>query len=161
MNPTRKTGLKVACIIISGWLLGASLSASPETQDGGYDGKQLFAYYCAACHQADGSGTEGGPPPLELSPWIKGPEQHPIRIVLGGLHGPITVNDKIYDLEMPGFGAILSDPQIASILSYVRLAFGRQDDIIVSGDIAKYRPESVARGRYWTAPELLVAPQFP
>ena len=161
MNSIRKTVWPLALKIFASLLFATSLSGSPETPRVQYDGKRLFANYCAACHQTDGSGTEGGPPPLEHSPWIKGPKQHSIRIVLNGLHGPIIVLDKTYNLEMPGFGAILSDPQVASILSYTRQTFGRPGKNITPEDIAKYRPESVARDRYWTTPELLIAPELP
>ena len=161
MHSTRKTTSHFTRTSISLLLLVSRLSGSPETPPGQYDGKRLFGNYCAACHQGDGSGTEDGPPPLEYSPWIKGPKQHPIRIVLDGLHGPIIVNDKLYNLEMPGFGAILSDSQLSSILTYARQAFGRQDDEITAQEVAKYRSESADRKRYWTASELLVAPEFP
>lgn len=162
MNPRRKTARLPARSIIFPLVLLASLSGSPpETPLGQHGGKRLFANYCSACHQIDGSGTENGPPPLVHSPWIKGSKQHPIRIVLGGLHGPIIVNDKTYNLEMPGFGAILSDSQIASILTYARLSFGLRDDAITPQEVAKYRFESEDRGRYWTAIELMEALELP
>ena len=161
MKPARKAVRRLAHSIIFPLLLAASHSGSPETPIDQYDGKRLFANYCSACHQVDGSGTEDGSPPLALSPWIKGPKQHPIRIVLGGLRGPIIVNDKPYNLEMPGFDAILNDAQVSSILTFARQSFGRRDDAITPQDVAKYRLESADRKRYWTATELLDALELP
>ena len=158
MNPTRK----IAGSIIFSLLLATSHSGSPESTAIQYDGKLLFANYCSPCHQVDGSGTEDGPPPLADSPWIKGPKRHLIRIVLGGLHGPIIVKDKLYNLEMPSFGTILSDPQVASILTHARQSFvDGQDEPITAQDVAKYRSKNHGREGYWTAPELLDAPELP
>lgn len=143
-------------------LLFTTLLATPETPPVSHDGKQLFANYCSACHQSDGSGTEDGPPPLADSPWIKGPKQHLIRIVLGGLHGPIIVNQKVYDLEMPSFGDILGDSQVASILTHVRQAFAEGPlETITAQDVAKYRSGGNNRKGYWNVPELLDTPEIP
>src|SRR6476646_1566108 len=70
-------------------------------------GRTQFQSYCAACHQYDGQGM-GDAPPLAGSPWVTGPESRLIRIVLHGVRGPMEVNGKTYDQEMPGFGTILS-----------------------------------------------------
>ncbi len=158
MSPTRKTAVSIILLL----LLVTHLSGSPETPAIQDEGTLLFANYCSACHQVDGSGTEDGPPPLANSPWIKGPKRHLIRIVLDGLHGPIIVNEKLYDLEMPSFGPILSDAQIASILTYARQAFAEpHDDPITAQDVAIYRTASATREGYWTAPELRDAPELP
>jgi mono/diheme cytochrome c family protein len=83
-----------------------------------------FEVHCGPCHGADGRGTAGRAPPLAGSPWVSGSESAAIRIVLGGLEGPVSVGEKTYDLKMPGLGRILSDAEIAGILSYVRERFG-------------------------------------
>lgn len=158
MKPTPS----IAVSIIFTRLLVSPLWGSPETPPIQDDGKQLFANYCSACHQVDGSGTKDGPPPLADSPWIKGPKHHIIRIVLDGLHGPIIVNQKLYNLEMPSFGAILSNSQVASILTHARQTFvDGQNEPITAQDVAKYRSKSPGREGYWTAPELLEAPKLP
>ena len=66
----------------------------------------------------------GEAPPLEGSSWVAGPENHLIRIVLHGLRGPIEVAGKPYNQEMPGFGPILTDEDIASLISHARKRFG-------------------------------------
>src|SRR6266568_9472270 len=75
-------------------------------------GSTQFQSYCAACHQYDGQGM-GDAPPLAGSPWVTGPENRLIRIVLHGVRGPMEVDGKAYNQEMPGFGQILSDSDIA------------------------------------------------
>ena len=122
---------------------------------GGGPGRTRFETYCAACHQPDGVGSEGGGPPLDDSPWVKGPDSRLIRIVLHGLRGPVEVEGRVYDREMLGFGRILSDGEIASLLTYLRARFGGGEAVT---------PESVRRARtpdredYWTVAELLEVP---
>lgn len=87
-------------------------------------GRTRFESYCAGCHLNDGPWMRGEAPPLEGSSWVAGPENRLIKIVLHGLRGPIEVAGKTYNQEMPGFGQILTDAEIASLLSYVRKHFG-------------------------------------
>src|SRR5260370_39252760 len=83
-------------------------------------GRTRFETYCAGCHLDEGPWMRGEAPPLEGSSWVAGPESRVIRIVLHGLRGPIEVGSKTYNQEMPGFGPVLTDADIASLLSYVR-----------------------------------------
>ena len=74
-------------------------------------GQIQFQSYCAACHQYDGQ-RMGDAPALAGSHWVTGPASRLIRIVLHGVRGPMVVDGKTYDREMPGFGQILSDTQV-------------------------------------------------
>jgi len=100
----------------------------------------------------------GEAPPLEGSAWVAGPEQRVIKIVLHGLHGTIEVRGKTYNQEMPGFGPILTDADIASLLSYVRRRFGGVDTPIPEAAVSLIRATNRGRMEYWTADELLKAP---
>ncbi len=134
-------------------LLAAVLLAGCGTAP--ISGRTRFETYCAACHQPDGRGVPGGGPPLAGSPWVAGPESRLIRIVLHGVRGPIPVDGVTTDREMLGFGRILSDGEIAALLTFVRAEFG---------GAAPVSAESVRRARtpertdYWTVPELLEIP---
>lgn len=121
-------------------------------------GRKHFAAYCAACHQVDGSGTWGGPPPLMDSPWIRGPETRVIRIVLNGLRGPIEIKGKVYNLEMPGFGTMIDDVKMATLLTYARAQFGGLDEPLRPEAVNRIRTATKDRAGYWTAPELLAIP---
>ena len=87
-------------------------------------GKARFETYCAGCHLNEGPYMMGEAPPLEGSSWVAGPENRVIKIVLHGLHGSIEVRGKTYNQELPGFAPILSDGDIAALLSYARGRFG-------------------------------------
>src|SRR5580704_4260593 len=87
-------------------------------------GKIRFETYCAGCHLNEGPWMRGEAPPLEGSAWVAEPENRVIKIVLHGLRGPIHVRSKSYNQEMPGFAPVLTDADIASLLSYARRRFG-------------------------------------
>lgn len=100
----------------------------------------------------------GEAPPLEGSSWVAGPENRVIKIVLHGLRGTIEVRSKTYNQEMPGFGPILTDADIASLLSYVRTRFGGASKPISAADVSLIRASNRDRMDYWTVDELLKEP---
>jgi mono/diheme cytochrome c family protein len=116
-------------------------------------GSVQFQSYCAACHQYDGQ-RMGDAPPLAGSPWVTGPEERLVKIVLHGVRGPIEVDGKTYDQEMPGFGRILSDAEVASLLSFVRRRFGGPSDPITPATVGRIRAASQSRTSYWSVEEL-------
>jgi len=116
-------------------------------------GRIQFQSYCAACHLYDGQGA-GEAPPLAGSPWVTGAENRLIRIVLHGLRGRMEVSGKTYDLEMPGFGQILSDADVASLLSFVRRRFGAPSQPIAPATVSRVRAANQTRTDYWSVEEL-------
>lgn len=120
-------------------------------------GRALFEAHCASCHERDGIGMGSGPP-LQDSPWVIGPESRLIKIVLQGLRGKIDVHGKTYNLEMPGFGKVLSDAEIASMLSFVRRKSGGPWEPITPASVQQVREATRNRAGYWTVDELLRDP---
>jgi mono/diheme cytochrome c family protein len=116
-------------------------------------GQRLFNGKCAACHQPDGKGRPGQFPPLAQSEWLLGPPEIPVRILLFGLQGDITVSGQHFNGNMPAFGAQLKDEQIAAVLSYVRQEWGNQAGP-VSADLAAQLRKSDQRKQPWSAAEL-------
>ena len=69
--------------------------------------------------------------------------------------GPIKVNgEKITGVPpvMPAHG-FMKDEQLASILTYVRNAWGNRSDAVLPEDIARYRKTESARVIPWTESE--------
>lgn len=120
--------------------------------------RKRFETYCAGCHLDEGPFMRGEAPPLENSAWIAGPEKHVIKIALHGLHGPIDVSSKWYNQEMPGFAPVLSDAEIASILTYARRRFGGVEAAVSSAAVASVRAANRDRKGLWTVQELLKEP---
>jgi mono/diheme cytochrome c family protein len=116
-----------------------------------------FETYCAGCHVED-TGIRGQTPPLEGSSWVTGPEGRLIKIVLHGVRGEMVIQGRTYDQEMPGFGPVLSDSEIASLLSFVRRQFGGINTPIALATVSAIRAAHSQRTTYWTVEELLRDP---
>jgi nitrite reductase (NO-forming) len=104
-------------------------------------GEATYARVCAACHQADGKGTAGVFPPLAGSDYLAQVSSATlIGHVLHGMQGPVTVLGTTYNGVMPPM-AYLSDAEIATVLTYVRSAWGNRLGPIASGDVARVRAQ--------------------
>ncbi len=137
-------------------LLAAAVPVA-SAQDGG----QLYTLYCGACHGQDGKGATGGTfPPLAGSPWVNADAALPIKIVLHGLHGPVDVLGKSFNLEMPPQGAMLDDTQIAAILTYVRSSWGNTGGAVTPEAVQEIRANT-ERKEPWTQEEILALHPLP
>jgi len=76
---------------------------------------------------------------------------------LHGLYGPVQVNDQTWNLHMPGLGAVFDDEKLASVLTFVRRAWGNAAPPVEPDLIAAVRKEAAARTLPWRAEELAVA----
>lgn len=116
-------------------------------------GEAVYAMTCTACHGPDGQGTPGAFPPLDASEWLVNDAELPIKIVLKGLQGPVTVKGVKFVSVMPPHND-LDDQKVADVLTYARQSW--------SNDAAPVTPEQVkaAREKYkdqaapWTAQQL-------
>lgn len=118
-------------------------------------GKGVYEMLCGQCHKPDGLGKEGLAPPLLDSEWALGSEERLVRIVLGGLHGPITVSGKVYNLDMPSW-RMLDDEKMAAALTYVRRAWDHQATPIDPATIKRIREATSNRAEPWSEKELLL-----
>jgi hypothetical protein len=59
---------------------------------------------------------------------------------------------------MPGFGPILTDADIASLLSYVRRRFGGATTPTAEAAVSLVRAANQGRKHYWTVDELIKEP---
>jgi mono/diheme cytochrome c family protein/glucose/arabinose dehydrogenase len=117
-------------------------------------GKQLFLMTCASCHQPTGLGEEGKAPPLLDSPFLLGTPRRLVRIVLNGVHGPINVHGRVYEMEMPPLKGF-TDEQIAAILTYARREWEHAGSPIDPTTVTGIRKEVGERDEAWTEKELL------
>lgn len=128
--------------VISGMVAVLTSARSSPTQDGLKAsierGKKVYDNICLACHQANGSGVPGMNPPLKRTKWVLGDKKTLINVVLKGLDQEIVVNDETFANTMPSF-AVLSDKEIADVLTYVRNNFGNKASRIMETDVKKVR----------------------
>jgi mono/diheme cytochrome c family protein len=130
-----------------------TVSATPAAQSLGAQTYQI----CVTCHQADGQGLPPSFPPLAGSEFATAANPAvPIRIVLRGMQGPVTVKGVQYNGVMAPFGTgvELSDEQVAAVLTYVRTSWGNSASEITPQQVAAERPAARAAGGAATAEEL-------
>jgi mono/diheme cytochrome c family protein len=89
-------------------------------------GKTVYDARCASCHGADGAGMPPQYPPLASNQSIQMESAvNPIRMVLNGGLPPATLgNPQPYG--MPPFAQILSDDEVAAVVTYIRSAWGNR-----------------------------------
>ncbi len=93
------------------------------------EGERLYRKRCAGCHLSSGEGQMTlGAPALRNSAVVKGPAGGLMTTVLFGRG------------TMPAFRTSMKDADLALVLSYVRNAWGnQQDDLIAAADVAAAR----------------------
>lgn len=117
-------------------------------------GRGTYLRTCATCHQQDGTGLKGAFPPLAGSEWVTADPGLPIRVVLGGLQGEISVGRERYTGTMLSHRDILSDDQIADVLTYVRAAWGNNAGPVQPAAVSAVREATADRDTAWTAADL-------
>jgi len=118
-------------------------------------GKKYYTANCAACHQATGLGSPGLYPPLAGATWVTGDINRLGAIVLNGLDGPVEVQGQIFDGAMLAWKDVLSDEQIAGILTYIRKSWGNEASNVTPEQVAELRSQYGERMDTWSAEELL------
>lgn len=117
------------------------------------NGAELFTR-CAACHQATGLGVPGAYPPLAGSEWLLNNPEVPIRIVLHGIQGDITVKNTKFNNAMTPFGDQLSDAEIAAIITYERSSWGNAASKITAEQVASVRAATKSQTTPWNPADL-------
>lgn len=118
-------------------------------------GERIFSQNCVACHQSTGEGLPGAFPPLVGTTWVQDTRVVPTAILLGGMNGPVEVAGSTYNGNMPAFGDLLSDRDIAAVLTYIRQAWGNTAGPITEEQVAEARELHGGRAAPWTAEEVL------
>lgn len=114
--------------------------------------------HCTTCHQPDGKGLpDAGFPPLAGTKWTTQSEERLIKLTLNGLHGPIEVLGKKFPGQVPmtPFGGMLNDKDIASVLTYVRNAFGNKASVISPEKVKQVREATKTKQGFYSPEELL------
>lgn len=101
-------------------------------------GKLVYAAYCLACHQADGSGVPNLNPPLIATTWVSGSKATLIEMILKGSKGQVEIDGETFHNTMPA-QAHLTDQQIADVLTYIRKSFGNKASAVTPAEVKSIR----------------------
>ena len=98
-------------------------------------GEKVYAANCVACHQATGKGIPGTFPALDGSKVVAGPKAEQVKVVLNGK------KSGAYQAEMPAWKALLSDTEIAAVITYTRNSWSNksQENIVQPAEVQAAR----------------------
>jgi mono/diheme cytochrome c family protein len=108
-------------------------------------GGEIYKNICINCHQPDGRGKEHLAPALVGSKFALATPTVPVRILLSGKEGSVGL--------MPPLN-VLTDEQIAAVLTYVRREWGNAASAVDTGTVKEVRGLTASHTRPWTEAEL-------
>ena len=112
--------LRLGALALAAALVGLPAAAASP-------GEALYNDNCAACHQKAGQGIPGAFPPLKADKVALGDPKPLAFLMMTGRGG------------MPAFKDSLSDAEMASLMTYVRQAWGNKAKPLAASDFAKAR----------------------
>jgi nitrite reductase (NO-forming) len=100
-------------------------------------GAAIYKTICTVCHQPSGGGISNTFPPLANSDFLNADKIRAIRIVTGGLQGPVTVNGRKFNAAMPP--QKLNDEEVANVLTFVYNSWGNSMIEVTPGEVKRHR----------------------
>ena len=106
-------------------------------------GGKLYEQHCAQCHGDNGQGVAKAYPALAGNRAVQMPQKaNLVQIVLNGGYAPATAgNPRPYG--MPPFVPLLSDSDVAEVLTHIRSSWGNQADTVSTFDVMRIRADGV------------------
>lgn len=114
-------------------------SAPPADTGKRTRGASLYQVHCVQCHGAAGQGVPGAYPPLAgnravLMSKVSNLVEQTLR---GGFAPSTAANPRPFG--MPPFMAVLSDAEVADVLTHVRSSWGNQAPPVTAFDVKQVR----------------------
>jgi mono/diheme cytochrome c family protein len=104
-------------------------------------GQAVYARFCIACHEADGSGAPRIYPPLPGNALLQSTDpSSTLRVILDGAH-TVTTPRAPNTGEMPAYAKQLSDEQIAAVTNYIRNSWGNTAPLVTTAQVKKARSQ--------------------
>jgi mono/diheme cytochrome c family protein len=104
-------------------------------------GQAVYAKFCIACHEADGTGSPRIYPPLPANALLQSVNpSSTLRITLDGAH-TVTTPRAPNTGEMPAYARQLSDEEIAAVANYIRNSWGNSGPLVTPAQVAKARKQ--------------------
>jgi mono/diheme cytochrome c family protein len=102
-------------------------------------GKVVYAKFCIACHEADGTGAPRIYPPLPGNALLQSTDpSSTLRVIIDGAH-TVTTPRAPNTGEMPAYARQLSDEQIAAVTNYIRNSWGNAGAPVTAAEVKKAR----------------------
>ena len=112
---------------------------APPPEQGIKDGEQIYAHYCRACHEPDGSGAPRIYPPLPANALLQSADpSSTLRVILDGAQ-TVTTPRAPNTGSMPSYARDLSDQQVADVTNYIRNSWGNEAPLVTPDQVRKAR----------------------
>ena len=115
------------CALALGACAKPQASAPDRNPASANDGARVYITNCSSCHQLDGNGIPGAFPALASNPVVTGDPARTIAIVKFGTP------------KMPGWGGVISDDDIAAVVTYIRTAWHNRASPVSPADVSEAR----------------------
>lgn len=103
-------------------------------------GKKVYEATCLACHMPDGAGVPNLNPPLVKTKWVLGDKKQLAKLILKGLQGgEIDIDGEKFHNPMPPQATLLSNQEIADVLTYVRNSFSNKASLVTAAEVKAVR----------------------
>ncbi|MCA8941183.1 MAG: cytochrome c, partial [Planctomycetes bacterium] len=134
---------------------GAAKLATAEARARGHAVYFDPATGCVRCHGDDGRGLPGFPS-LDGSPWVHGDPARAAAVVVHGLLGELDMpGGEHFHAAMEPLGGILSDAEIADVLTFVRQSWGNFAAPVDPAVVERARADLPTSSTMWTTAALL------
>lgn len=100
-------------------------------------GKGIYETQCITCHMETGEGVDGLYPPLAKSDYLMADKKRAAQNILYGVSGEITVNKKLYAVDMAGIE--LTDTEVSDVLNYITHSFGNKGYVTTPAEVKAVR----------------------
>ena len=123
-------------VLVAGLAICAGTSTAQRFDATHYDGlsqltgEQVYAHICQGCHMPNGQGATGAGRYPALA--------HNAKLASAAYPAAMVINGRN---NMPAFGPLLTDAQVAGVVNYVRTHFDNAyTDPLKPDDVAVFRP---------------------
>jgi mono/diheme cytochrome c family protein len=114
---------------------------TPELESQLAGGRQAYLDLCAGCHGSDGEGIPAVTPPLSHNAVVAADDPYNlIKVSLVGIAGELLGRAAAWE-SMPGFSTQLSNEQLAQLVNYMRVQWGRRQPSVTAAEVLKIRQE--------------------
>ena len=118
------------------------VAALPASTGNPVRAAKLYEQHCAQCHGDNGQGVANAYPRLAGNRAVTMPStENLVQMVLGGGYAPATAGNP-RPFGMPPFVLVLDDTELATLLTYLRSAWGHQASAVTPTEINRMRSEN-------------------
>ena len=102
-------------------------------------GAKLYEQHCVQCHGGQGQGVPGAYPPLAGNRAVlMSQTANLVQVVLNGGFAPATAGNP-RPFGMPPYALLLSDADVAAVLTHVRTSWGNRAPLVGELDVSRQR----------------------